>query len=67
MSSLNRVSLSTFKDGPRLQKLYARFVEEFDNRRQTNVEWEELALIITRDILLEQGQVQVKAIPVQEL
>ena len=34
------------KDDPRLQKAYAWLMEEFDNGRQTSVEWEELALIL---------------------
>ncbi len=38
------------KDDPRLQKVYAWLMEEFDNGRQTSIEWEELAPIIAQDI-----------------
>jgi isopropylmalate/homocitrate/citramalate synthase len=36
--------LDPSKDDPRLQKAYAWLMEEFDNGRQTSVEWEELKL-----------------------
>jgi isopropylmalate/homocitrate/citramalate synthase len=36
--------LDLSKDDPRLQKAYAWLMEEFDNGRQTSVEWEELKL-----------------------
>lgn len=35
--------LELAKDDPRLQNIYAWLVQEFDNGRQTSVEWEELA------------------------
>jgi isopropylmalate/homocitrate/citramalate synthase len=36
--------LDLSKEDPRLQKAYAWLMEEFDNGRQTSVEWEELKL-----------------------
>ncbi len=33
------------KDDPALQKIYTWLLEEFDNGRQTSVEWEEIAPI----------------------
>jgi citrate (Re)-synthase len=36
------------KDDPRLQKIYTWLMEEFDNGRQTSVEWEEIAPIFAR-------------------
>jgi isopropylmalate/homocitrate/citramalate synthase len=35
--------LDLAKDDPRLQQVYAWLMEEFDNGRQTSVEWEEVA------------------------
>ncbi len=40
--------LELAKDDPRLQQVYAWLMEEFDNGRQTSVEWEELAPILAR-------------------
>jgi isopropylmalate/homocitrate/citramalate synthase len=37
--------LELAKDDPRLQRTYAWLMQEFDNGRQTSVEWEELAPI----------------------
>ena len=34
------------KDDPRLQKAYTWLMEEFDNGRQTSVEWEEIAPLL---------------------
>lgn len=42
--------LTLAKDDPRLQAVYAWLLEEFDNGRQTSVEWEELAPIVARSI-----------------
>ena len=38
------------KDDPHLQKVYAVLLEEFDNGRQTSIEWEELAPMLTNII-----------------
>ncbi len=40
--------LDLAKDDPRLQQVYAWLMEEFDNGRQTSVEWEELAPVLKR-------------------
>ena len=42
--------LNVSKDDPRLQNVYAWLLEEFDNGRQTSVEWEELAPVVARYI-----------------
>lgn len=39
--------LEIAKDDPRLQQVYAWLMEEFDNGRQTSVEWEELEPLIS--------------------
>jgi hypothetical protein len=36
------------KDDPRLQAVYTWLLAEFDNGRQTSVEWEELEPIVAR-------------------
>ena len=36
------------KDDPRLQKVHAWLLQEFDNGRQTSVDWEELAPVIAQ-------------------
>jgi 2-phosphinomethylmalic acid synthase len=41
-----RLGLDVAKDDPRLQAVYAWLNAEFDNGRQTSVEWEELAPIV---------------------
>jgi isopropylmalate/homocitrate/citramalate synthase len=41
-----RLGLDVAKDDPRLQAVYAWLNTEFDNGRQTSVEWEELAPIV---------------------
>lgn len=43
------LGLDTPKDDPRLQAVYAWLQAEFDNGRQTSVEWEELAPVVTRE------------------
>jgi 2-phosphinomethylmalic acid synthase len=40
--------LELAKDDAHLQQVYAWLMEEFDNGRQTCVEWEELALALAR-------------------
>jgi isopropylmalate/homocitrate/citramalate synthase len=35
------------KDDPRLQAIYQWFMAEFDTGRQTSIEWEELAPVVT--------------------
>ena len=39
--------LDISKDDPRLQKAYAWLMEEFDNGRQTSVEWEEIEPVLS--------------------
>ncbi|MGO8946440.1 MAG: hypothetical protein ACLQUY_02010 [Ktedonobacterales bacterium] len=41
-----RLGLDVAKDDPRLQVVYAWLIAEFDNGRQTSVEWEELAPVV---------------------
>jgi isopropylmalate/homocitrate/citramalate synthase len=43
-----RMGLELPKDDPRLLKIYDWLMTEFDNGRQTSVEWEELAPIVAR-------------------
>jgi isopropylmalate/homocitrate/citramalate synthase len=43
-----RLGLEVAKDDPRLQAVYAWLTAEFDNGRQTSVEWEELEPVVTR-------------------
>jgi 2-phosphinomethylmalic acid synthase len=43
-----RLGLDVAKDDPRLQAVYAWLMAEFDNGRQTSVEWEELEPIVAR-------------------
>jgi 2-phosphinomethylmalic acid synthase len=45
-----RTGLDLAKNDARLQQVYAWLIEEFDKGRQTSIEWEELAPIITRYI-----------------
>jgi hypothetical protein len=52
------------KEDPRLQKVYTRIMEEFDNGRQTSVEWKELEPTITHDIVCGPGQRQEETTPV---
>lgn len=44
-----RLSLEVAKDDPRLQAVYAWLTTEFDNGRQTSVEWEELEPVVARE------------------
>jgi 2-phosphinomethylmalic acid synthase len=41
-----RTGMEVVKDDPRLQAVYAWLMTEFDNGRQTSVEWEELEPIV---------------------
>ncbi|HEX6800592.1 MAG TPA: hypothetical protein VF116_22965 [Ktedonobacterales bacterium] len=43
------LGLDVHKDDPRLQAVYAWLLAEFDNGRQTSVEWEELEPIVARE------------------
>ncbi len=43
-----RMGLDLPKDDPRLLKIYDWLMTEFDNGRQTSVEWEELAPVVAR-------------------
>ena len=43
-----RLGLDVAKDDPRLQAVYSWLLTEFDNGRQTSVEWEELEPIVAR-------------------
>ncbi|HKS70080.1 MAG TPA: hypothetical protein VJQ45_06655 [Ktedonobacterales bacterium] len=43
------LGLDIHKDDPRLQAVYAWLLAEFDNGRQTSVEWEELEPIVARE------------------
>lgn len=43
-----RMGLDLPKDDPRLLKIYDWLMSEFDNGRQTSVEWEELAPVVAR-------------------
>jgi 2-phosphinomethylmalic acid synthase len=43
-----RLGLDVAKDDPRLQTVYAWLMGEFDNGRQTSVEWEELEPVVTQ-------------------
>jgi isopropylmalate/homocitrate/citramalate synthase len=40
------------KDDPALQRVYQWMMAEFDNGRQTSIEWEELAPVVNREIAL---------------
>jgi 2-phosphinomethylmalic acid synthase len=43
-----RLGLDVAKDDPRLLEVYAWLTTEFDNGRQTSVEWEELEPVVMR-------------------
>jgi isopropylmalate/homocitrate/citramalate synthase len=43
------LGLDVAKDDPRLQAVYAWLLAEFDNGRQTSVEWEELEPVVARE------------------
>jgi 2-phosphinomethylmalic acid synthase len=43
-----RMGLDLAKDDPRLLKIYGWLMTEFDNGRQTSIEWEELAPIVAQ-------------------
>jgi 2-phosphinomethylmalic acid synthase len=43
-----RLGLDVAKDDPRLLEVYNWLITEFDNGRQTSVEWEELESVVTR-------------------
>ncbi|HEU0025836.1 MAG TPA: hypothetical protein VFQ25_01860 [Ktedonobacterales bacterium] len=47
-----RLGLEVAKDDPRLLSVYAWLTAEFDNGRQTSVEWEELEPIVARGFAL---------------
>jgi citrate (Re)-synthase len=47
-----RLGLEVAKDDPRLQAIYAWLTAQFDNGRQTSVEWEELEPIVARGFTL---------------
>jgi 2-phosphinomethylmalic acid synthase len=49
----SHLHIDVAKDDPRLQAVYAWLTAEFDNGRQTSVEWEELAPIVARHFAAE--------------
>ncbi len=48
------------KDDPRLLKLHEWVLAEFDNGRQTSIEWEEIAPLVSRELLTEIAPVSAK-------